>query len=310
MKKEEIPPTELEAFDQEVLRTPEYLDVDFVISQYTKNTRQVIEDPLSDQVITIIKNALVDRKPFSLVRFGDGEVNLLTFSKYELTPGLNYFVAQQSVNKRDHSFLVGKTSLFLLEQLMSQSLDSADVVGLLGLWRPNKFTVDQLLENKKLRLRGIIGQWRGVGYFLKSAENGSLKNKTVVSAHCYFSIIRGINTLVSNAEKVLLISNQKLALSELKKSNPKTEFNLLHLTSSDRPLKSNQPDFLLETYLRLPEDLTGVLVLIGAGPWAEIYCHWVKQKRGVAVDIGSGIDLISGVMTRPVHKKMKSLGGY
>jgi hypothetical protein len=61
------------------------------------------------------------------------------------------------------------------------------------------------------------------------------------------------------------------------------------------------PDFLAEVASQLPQDLRGWCCLIGAGPWAEIYCSWAKQRGGVAVDIGSGFDLLAGTPSRPAH---------
>ena len=54
----------------------------------------------------------------------------------------------------------------------------------------------------------------------------------------------------------------------------------------------------------MPNDLRGCLCLIGAGPWAEIYCTWVKQRGGVAIDLGSGFDLLEGKVTRVMHKEI------
>ena len=56
--------------------------------------------------------------------------------------------------------------------------------------------------------------------------------------------------------------------------------------------------------------LGGTLTLIGAGPWAEIYCDEVKKRGGVAIDIGSGFDILSGHFSRPVHGKVNFLKSF
>jgi hypothetical protein len=43
---------------------------------------------------------------------------------------------------------------------------------------------------------------------------------------------------------------------------------------------------------------------VGAGPWAKIYCGWIKRRGGVAVDLGSGFDLLEGKLTRSIHKEL------
>lgn len=48
----------------------------------------------------------------------------------------------------------------------------------------------------------------------------------------------------------------------------------------------------------LAHPLKGKLVLVGAGLLGKIYCSWVKQAGGVAVDIGSIFDGWAGVVSR------------
>lgn len=50
--------------------------------------------------------------------------------------------------------------------------------------------------------------------------------------------------------------------------------------------------------------MRGALCLVGAGFWSEIYCAWIKQRGGVAVDIGSGFNLLDGGAPRPIHKAL------
>jgi hypothetical protein len=81
----------------------------------------------------------------------------------------------------------------------------------------------------------------------------------------------------------------------------------LELLAVGRPRAAGEPgipDFLLEVDRKLPLDMRGCCCLIGAGPWAEIYCGWVRQRGGVAIDIGSGFDLLDGAVSRPIHTEL------
>ena len=60
----------------------------------------------------------------------------------------------------------------------------------------------------------------------------------------------------------------------------------------------------------LGKDLIGVLCLIGARPWAEFYCTWVKERGGVAVDIGSAFDLLAGTPIRSFHQTGLGIDGF
>ena len=39
----------------------------------------------------------------------------------------------------------------------------------------------------------------------------------------------------------------------------------------------------------------GALFLVGAGAFGKIYCHWIRDRGGIAVDIGSLFDSWAGV---------------
>ena len=308
MKETDIPEQELLLFRQEALSHPEYFDVNYLNKQYAKSCLKVIRDPFDIKVVNLIKQALALKKPLSLIRLGDGEVNLLTYSSYSKTPKLNYFVAEQSTNKRSQSFNVSEYTLLQLADMMHQAVLSADVLGLLGVWRLKPVTVQQFLKNDGINTRGMVGHWRGIDYLLKMKDNKAFKSKAIVSAHCYFSLLEHLDSLFSefNGSEVLLINNQAKPSEVLLDKYPNVKFTTINLPASQRPLTYDTPYFLEAVGASLPEDLTGVLVLIGAGPWAEFYCQWVKERGGVGVDFGTGFDLLIGKNTRPIHRKIKS----
>jgi len=53
------------------------------------------------------------------------------------------------------------------------------------------------------------------------------------------------------------------------------------------------------TFRQLRAEITvkrpGQLFLIGGGPLGKIYAAWVKQRGGVALDIGSVFDILAGI---------------
>ena len=50
--------------------------------------------------------------------------------------------------------------------------------------------------------------------------------------------------------------------------------------------------------LVLPRTTSRRVVLVSAGMLGKIYCHWIKQAGGVAIDIGSAADHWCGYATR------------
>jgi hypothetical protein len=49
---------------------------------------------------------------------------------------------------------------------------------------------------------------------------------------------------------------------------------------------------------RLLADAPGLVVLVGAGILGKIYCHRIKQLGGIAIDVGSMMDVWAGLKTR------------
>ena len=46
------------------------------------------------------------------------------------------------------------------------------------------------------------------------------------------------------------------------------------------------------------ENFPGSLLLVGAGVIGKIYCNWMRDRGGVAFDIGAVMDLWAGFSTR------------
>jgi len=50
------------------------------------------------------------------------------------------------------------------------------------------------------------------------------------------------------------------------------------------------PDGFNDIERGLTVPFPGALFLVGAGVFGKVYCHWIKQRGGIAVDIGSIFD--------------------
>jgi hypothetical protein len=139
---------------------------------------------------------------------------------------------------------------------------------------------------------------------LRWATEGHFKSKSLAPAHLYFSVLCHLEELVMLTDNVICITNKQPAIEALRQRFPNCQFESIVVGKWRQSSKSAvaQPDFLSEVEAQLPEDMSGCLCLIGAGVWAEFYCTWAKQRGGVAIDVGSGFDLLAGVPSRPMHK--------
>jgi hypothetical protein len=300
-----IPQSELDEVYQAILSRPDYFEPPYVIDAYENYGLNVIPDAFSKDVILLIQQALLTQTPFSVIRIGDGEANLLSYSAYPTTPHLNQHVIKVAIASQADRFNVDPTWMLILKDLMIGSLLQADIIGVVGLWRTGQRKAEDVAHDFLKHPRAFSGHWRAIDFMLHLASSGAFNNKTIASAHLYFSVLEHLHDILLHAKKVFILSSRKPVADELARRYPDIRFEYISVGLPDEKPLSDKPDFLSATYSMLPDDMSGSLSLIGAGTRAEIYCTWIKQKGGVAVDIGSGFDLLDGRTTRPIHKKLE-----
>ena len=281
---------------------PEYFDVAQVRALFGQHCPQVIADPRDPALLAPIRQALLDQAPLSVIRLGDGEANLFTYGAYAGTPTLDRLVTRRILAAQADTFQPKTHDLVLLREVMLSAIAQADLVGVTGLWRVRNPASAEFLAVFARNVRGYSGHWRAIDYLLQLARRGWFRHKIVASAHLYFAVLDGLHALLPLARKVVVISNWQTIVQKLMDRHPAITFE--HLPVGDSSPSKDGPEFLASIDAALPAEAPGCLYLIGAGPWAELYCSWVRQRGGVGVDVGSGLDLLTGAQTRPVHKKI------
>ena len=306
---EAAPAAEVELIASEIRNQTSLLNPDEVIARYARAGFAVNSDPFSPDAALPIKAALTSAKPYSLIRIGDGEISFLAFGANPATPVLDRYTLERSQMQFPDRFRVSEPSMAAVRDGMRTAIARADTVGVLGLWRPRLISPEDLAASLVAALpdetRGIVGHWRAVGHMLHLAETGTLDGKQICSAHIYFGLLEQLPNLISAASRTVCLTNRPDAVIRLRKRFRSHEIEHIPLNSKALPPDAlpATPSFLDTIRGKLPEDMTGQLVLIGAGVWAEFYCTMVKDRGGVAVDIGSGFDILSGLLSRPAHRR-------
>ena len=77
-----IPEAEIELFRRQIITHPEYCDPGYVAGAYKGTGLKVLPDPFSIEVLEPVIEALQKNKPFSVIRMGDGEINVLSHDVY------------------------------------------------------------------------------------------------------------------------------------------------------------------------------------------------------------------------------------
>ena len=293
----------------------EYWSRTWMRETYTDLGLEVFPDPRERRLLARIVAALRDRAPLSVIRLGDGEMNLLSFGAYPGLEALDRYCAAASVERRESRFLPNESWLMALREMMLAAVLQADIVGVAGLWRmqpdqifdgPIELHAKEFRETLTSDVRGQTGAWRGRDYMLRLARLGLLRGKTLAPAHLYLGMLHWMDELLAEGFPVVLITSRGAVQAAMAARYTRCDVRQILLAGPDQsgaPL-ADSPEFLFALERQLPQDLSGQLCLVGAGPWAEIYCGWIRQRGGVGVDIGSAFDLLGGIVTRPIHTKL------
>ena len=286
-----------------------YFDSTFVNAAYQRLGLQPISDPYDLRLLTEISDALKAKRAFSAIRLGNREMNILAYGADTATPNLDFLAGAKSIKTQSNSFEVDHQGMSELCEMMQDAVHSADMVGVLGLWRPWRdadFSEDDAVDFFRSNLQQGYGHFRGMHTMLEWAKRGRLADKTLASAHLYFGVLAGLKDLIPLSKSVLCITDKTQVVEALQGLYPDKE--VAHVLVGDKRKKQpgtlTRPVFLEEVESELPDDMMGCLCLIGAGVWAEYYCTLVKARGGVAIDLGSGFDLLAGESSRPIHQSL------
>jgi hypothetical protein len=303
-----VPEEELERVVDQLFARRELMDPEFVRARYELIGVTPSADPTDEGCLAPIARALEARRPLSVVRVGDAEATLLAYGAYPGTPRLDRHGVARSVLLNQDSFRVHEAWMPVLRDWLLWTVEDADLLGVLGCWRPEPLSLTRgaLRDLVHSDPRGVPGHLRGVDFMLRWLERAPRRPVAVATAHLYFGVVPMLDELVPLAESVLLITDQAKVVEALRKRHPGKDVEHLVVGRSTPEERSTRtgPWFLEELERQLPGDLRGCLAIVGAGLWAQIYCSWIKRRGGVAVDIGSGFDLMQGTLSRPMHGRV------
>jgi hypothetical protein len=306
-----LPQAEMDTALENIFAAPETYDSEKIAASYRSCGLDVIEDPTSPRLADLARDALLERRPHAAIRVGDGEMAVISFRAYPDTPDLDRFCALASVGKQDDRFAVTESWVLAFREIMLGSMARADVVGVPGLWpedgaarsfneKPDHFRAEFLQWP-----RGLYGEWRGRTYLPKLAKDGLLAGRLIASNHLYFAYLSHLDDLVASASAILLMTAQRGLGKLFAKRYPDKPTSLVKIGIPGDPRRTREkiPFFLRKYFNALPQDLTGTLCLVGAGLWSLVYCQWIRERGGVALDMGAGMDLLAGTAIRATQRR-------
>jgi hypothetical protein len=257
------------------------------------------------QFIEYLLDKIRKKTPFSSIRTGDGEGNVML----AMRPGQHDLLARFAFDQIWHT-MFGKTKIsesqkidFLTE--FRCSLVDADFLGV-----PTREQVERRLESAvngtDIDIRGgtgVLSNW----YWLSENQDILASDKAMGMCHYHIRLGRALGRLLSEAQFVSAVTCYPELLNVLSsRYNIKPGLEILippQASNVERTPEWNHYPFRYHEITRQLErtDLSGHVFVVGAGLLGKIYCSAIKRSGGIALDIGSLIDVLVGVPTRLWH---------
>jgi tetratricopeptide (TPR) repeat protein len=256
-----------------------------------------------EDIIRVIKDSLERKIPFSLVRIGDGEGRFFSYFSEEvrglLTQGELYAMVNSiwqhwfgSEIQRHDSEAVSQ-----LHSVVLQSLSSADVLGV-----PNTIRLSTDYQHVAY-LRKSLDVVTDVFLSQKSTVNHITDAFINIEIHrlmpFYGKILADLEFLgiVTCHIELGAILQRAHRIKTVRVYQVPGEFGQPQL--SDRARAGRHfPDRYEALCESLAVPFEGALFLVGAGLLGKVYCKIIKERGGIAIDVGSVMDAWMGLNTR------------
>lgn len=238
-------------------------------------------------VTSDIKCAIDNKTPFSLLRIGDGEGDVILKNK-NCGKRLTGWTGVKFDNTEAHALADG----------IIQACINADIVGVpcptMMRNQPNYAGSWQRAQDAVVKNGYYTGKLTSA-YIHYDIDYSLLEGQDVMFISCH-DLSRKIKEYGSNSVEGFIIDSDYKRMKAAQKSKA---------TKQHYPKQYNQINKWLDK-------CNGKVVLVAAGGLGKIYCNWVKQKGGIAIDIGSVADSWMSVGSRSFFKKVNpaNLGGW
>ena len=231
------------------------------------------------QIVRLIKQHLSTKTPLSIIRLGDGEGEVIGYPEY-IPPEI--FESRLRVYFGKHVISKQHREIFIQE--VRDAVKHADVIGAPpGSEVTNYTAVRFFLEHYQL--------------VKPDAKIASLSlHRNLQELGLYKDILYGLDelgivTCRDVEDPIKQIFNIKNILvykipEDVKRAKDK------NAVERHFPERFEQ----LRATLQVPKP--GMLFLVGGGALGKVYCRWIKERGGIALDIGSIFDAWAGLNTR------------
>lgn len=253
-------------------------------------------------VLSYIKKCVAKNKPFSIVRFNDGEGCIFFDDAFNS----EYPFLSEYVEKKISEIVFGDTAVVYdnkkdFFEILKNAALNADVVGIpeLGFFRRRCTN----MKPADMDVRAISGSLAQVHWFNKLEHS---KNKLFVSPWISRLLLPHYNEILNLFEHVAIITGNKglgnKIYNAFKLSNYVFEIDIPTQRSMKKESSkenSHYPERYQDVLKEIKALPKGTLVLVGAGLLGKGYANHAKSIGLSAIDIGHVADLWDGENSRP-----------
>jgi len=248
-----------------------------------------------ERFVAEVRAKLAAKTPWSMIRVGDAESNALTYAP-EFARHFDGDAAEREMVWWGRT--LDPAPRAALAARVRAAMRDADALGV-----P---TLERLLRDVRLERRDFLSPTRagrGLRTVMRAVEDGTLKSALTTSAHVqhdlekwdlYRALFDGVDDIIAVSCHARLPEVMKLALNIVV---PPRHASLASFGMREMGPKI-LPEVLDETIARLPGDLSGRLVIVGAGYAGKVIIQEAKRRGAVALDLGSILDYWVGAATR------------
>ncbi len=246
-------------------------------------------------VADALHSAISNKRPFSLIRLGDGEARIMGYP----TDSSWLSVSEMLKVWFGHPFFPDM-AIQQIQQDLKAACQSADILGI-----PNPAFVRDTDRNNPFKAATLFAR-----------EFGYLRDDAVLTSPGIHSALErnGVyDRLLGGLDEVVLITSREVASMvadrfAIRKVTPlliPPEMQYSDLSPIEKLERTLLSPHFPTRYLEVGAFISdyvksrpGIPVLVGAGILGKIYCCWTKSQGGIGIDIGSVFDAWAGLRTR------------
>jgi hypothetical protein len=259
-----------------------------------------VGNPSGGAIARFLRERIEQRVPTSLIRLGDADGNVL-FSGLGIYPELTTY----NLEKISRIYFGAKSVMvehreFFFDTVV-EGIAHADLVG-----GPERGTIDRSFDTPypDLDVRGMCGM-RGVYDYLATATDLSQLGEKIWASTWfsrallphYFDLVRELPFLgfVTCYPELEGVFRERAGITETASVTVPMQASIAKVHRDIRHYPDAYPTILEQ--LRPPYE--GAVYIVAAGILSKAYCTAIKQRGGIAIDVGSVADVWMGARTRP-----------